>query len=84
MAAPKYSESTLNGNDKEKIVSDKSVAYTSNARADAKPDIVENILLDIQPVKILKRDKELEDSKDFYDDFGNERYNFSEIYICHI
>ncbi|XP_070169303.1 uncharacterized protein PF3D7_1120600-like [Polyergus mexicanus] len=47
------------------------VALNDNRRKN--PDVIENILLDIQPIKILEQSRELEAWKNFYQDFENER-----------
>lgn len=74
--AKKNSESALD-NRKEKIDLDEHLGYMSNEHIDANPDVIENIVLNIQPIKILDQSKELEVSKDFYEDSGNRRYNYS-------
>lgn len=85
MVSPKYSEPTLESDDREKVILDKPLEYAkSNEHVDANPDIIRNILLDVQPIKILGQSRELEASKDFYDDFGNERYTrLLNIFIFH-
>ncbi|EGI65904.1 hypothetical protein G5I_05634 [Acromyrmex echinatior] len=65
----KNSELLLEDN-KEKILNEP-LEYISNA--DVNPNVVTNILLDIQPLKIMDQNKELKTSKDFYEDLGNDR-----------
>lgn len=74
MALPKNSEVALNDNHKKKIRLNEPLEIISSARLDVNPDVIENILLNIQPIKILEQNKELEAWKDFYEDFENERY----------
>lgn len=74
MALPKNSELTLNDNNRKKNSLNESLDIISNARVNINPDVIENIL-DIEPIKILKQNIELEAWKDFYEDFENERYN---------
>lgn len=51
----------------------------ANARLDAHPDIIENILLDIEPVGILKPSGEL-DSRDLHEDFEDKGYTCIHVY----
>lgn len=74
MALPKNSELTLNDNNRKKNSLNEPLDIISNARVNVNPDVIENIL-DIEPIKILKQNRELEAWKDFYEDFENERYN---------
>lgn len=76
MASPKDSEAALHDNHERKISLAVPLKYSSNMRMDVNPDIIENILLDMQPAKILEQNRELETFKDFYEDFENERYDF--------
>lgn len=80
MASPKNSETALRDNYEKRVSLDEPLRYPSNAHMDINSDIVENILLDIQPVKILERSKELGTFKDFYEDFEDERY-ISNVYL---
>ncbi|XP_029172663.1 uncharacterized protein LOC114941734 [Nylanderia fulva] len=73
MALPKNSELILNDNQRKKISSNEPLNIVSNARADVNPDVIENILLDIQPIKFMTQNRELEAWTDFYEDFENER-----------
>lgn len=73
MTLPKDSEAALNDNYRKKISLNEPLEIISSAPLDANPDVVENILLDIQPIKILDQNRELESGKDF-EDFENERY----------
>ncbi|KYN12983.1 hypothetical protein ALC57_14829 [Trachymyrmex cornetzi] len=57
--------------DNKKKTLNEPLEYISNA--DVNPNVVKNILLDIQPIKIMDQSKELENSKDFYEDFENDR-----------
>ncbi|CAL1680491.1 unnamed protein product [Lasius platythorax] len=72
MALPKNSELTLNDNNRKKNSLNEPLDIISNARVNVNPDVIENIL-DIEPIKILKQNRELEAWKDFYEDFENER-----------
>lgn len=67
----KNSESLLEDNCKKKTSLNEPSA---NVDPDVNPDVIENILLDIQPIKIVERSRELGTSKDFYEDFGDDRY----------
>lgn len=72
----KNSESAL-GNQEKIVGVDERLGSMSNERIDANPDIIGNVVLDIQPIKILDQSKEQETSEDFYEDSENERYNCS-------
>lgn len=74
MALSKNSEA-LDDNRRKQISLNEPLEIISNARIDTNPDVIENILLDIQPIKILEQNRELEAWKDFYEDFENERYH---------
>lgn len=74
MALPKNSELTIKDNQKQKISLNEPLNIISNA--DINPDVIENILLDIQPIKIMTQNRELEAWTDFYEDFENERYYY--------
>lgn len=75
MTLPKDSEAALNDNPRKKISLNDPLEIISSAPLDVNPDVIENILLDIQPnIKILDQNKELEGGKDF-EDFENERYH---------
>lgn len=69
---------------KKKTSLNEPLKYVTNA--DVNPDVIKNILLDIQPIKIMKQSKELGTSKDFYDDedFEDDRYKCFKLYyiIC--
>ncbi|KAG5315389.1 MOS1T transposase, partial [Pseudoatta argentina] len=69
-ASLKRNSKLLLEDNKEKILNEP-LEYISNA--DVNPNVVTNILLDIQPLKIMDQNKELETSKDFYEDLGNDR-----------
>lgn len=75
MALSKNSEMALDDNRRKQISLNEPLEIISNARIDTNPDVIENILLDIQPIKILEQNRELEAWKDFYEDFENERYH---------
>lgn len=75
MALPKNSEMALDDNHRNQINLNEPLEIISNARIDTNPDVIENILLDIQPIKILEQNRELEAWKDFYEDFEDERYH---------
>ncbi|XP_018393704.1 PREDICTED: uncharacterized protein PF11_0213-like [Cyphomyrmex costatus] len=57
--------------DNKKKTSNKPFEYISNA--DLNSNVIKNILIDIQPIKIVDQNKESKTSKDFYEDFGNDR-----------
>lgn len=82
MALPKNSEMALNDNHRKQISLNEPSEIISNAHTDTNPDIIENILLDIQPIEILEQNRELEAWKDFYEDLKNERYHF--VFKSHI
>lgn len=73
MALLKNSEVALNDNHRKKIRLNEPLEIISSARLDVNPDVIENILLDIQPIKIVEQNRKLEAWKDFYEDFENER-----------
>lgn len=73
MALPKISETALNNNHRKQISLNEPLEIISNVRTDTNPDVIDNILLDIQPIEILEQNKEA--WKDFYEDFENERYH---------
>lgn len=75
MALSKNSEMALDDNRRKQISLNEPLEIISNTRIDTNPDVIENILLDIQPIKILEQNRELEAWKDFYEDFENERYH---------
>lgn len=76
-SSKKNSELLLEDSKKETL--NEPLEYTSNA--DVNPNVAKNILLDIQPIKIMDQSKELETSKDFYEDFGNDRYKCFKNYV---
>lgn len=69
-------ESLLEDNHKKTTNLNKSLEYVANV--DVNPDVMKNILLDIQPIKIVE-EEELGPSKDFYEDFGDDRYKFFKL-----
>jgi len=75
-SSKKNSELLLEDNKKE--TSNEPSKYIFSADVNPK-----NILLDIQPIKIMDQNKELETSKDFYEDFGNDRYKCFKNYVIH-
>jgi hypothetical protein len=48
----------------------------ANTHVDVNPDIIEKIFVDIEPIKILDPNGELETSKDLHEDFENKRYHY--------
>lgn len=66
------SESLLEDNRKKTTSLNKPLEYM--AKVDVNPDVIKNILLDIQPIKIMEQNKKLGASKDFYENFGDDRY----------
>ncbi|XP_018338030.1 PREDICTED: uncharacterized protein LOC108746039 [Trachymyrmex septentrionalis] len=68
-SSKKNSELLLEDNKKE--TSNEPLKYISIA--DVNTNVDKNILLDIQPINIMDQSKELETSKEFYEDFGNDR-----------
>lgn len=79
MASSKKNSESLLEDSKKKISSNKPLEYMSNINVN--PD-VNNILLDIQPIKIMEQNRELGALKDFYEDFGNDRYKYFKL--CYI
>lgn len=72
------SESLLEGNRKKITNLNKPLEYVANV--DVNPDVIKNILLDIQPIKIME-EGDLGPSKDFYEDFGDDKYKFFKLYF---
>lgn len=64
------SESLLEDSYKKTTSLNEPLEYIANV--DVNPDIIKNILLDIQPIRIVEQ-RELGASKDFYEDFGDDR-----------
>jgi len=50
----------------------------ANAHVDVNPDIIEKIFVDIEPIKILEPNGELQTSKDLHEDFEDKRYHHVE------
>lgn len=73
----KNSESPLEDSYKKTISLNKPLEYMANV--DVNPDIIKNILLDIQPIRIVEQ-RELGTSKDFYEDIGDDRYTCFKLY----
>ncbi|XP_025154069.1 uncharacterized protein LOC112588418 [Harpegnathos saltator] len=67
------SEASSGGSSSEKITWNDPSKYASNARVNVDPDIIENILSNLQPIKILERDKQSKTAEDLYEDFDGER-----------
>ncbi|RLU26653.1 hypothetical protein DMN91_000450 [Ooceraea biroi] len=74
MTLSKNSESMSDNDDRGKITSDE-----INAHVDVNPDIMENILLDIEPIKILKSSAGLESSKDLHEEFEDKRNTVTKL-----
>jgi len=53
----------------------------ANARVDVNPDIIEKIFVDIEPIKILEPNGELETSKDLREDFEDKRYHYVAFHL---
>ncbi|XP_011873599.1 PREDICTED: uncharacterized protein LOC105565207 [Vollenhovia emeryi] len=71
MALSKKNSEPLEDSCEKKISLNEPSEYTANV--DVNPDVIKNILLDIRPIEILEQTRELGASKDFYEDFGDDR-----------
>lgn len=57
--------------------------YAFNARLDMNSDIIENIVSDIQPIRIFEQDRQ-STSEDFYEDFEGDRYDCLYTYLSSV
>lgn len=80
MALSKKNSESLLEDSKKEISSNEPLEYMSNINVNPN---VKNILLDIQPIKIMEQNRELGALKDFYEDFGNDRYTNTSNYVIY-
>jgi len=78
LSSKKNSESLLKDSYKKETNLNKPLEYMSNA--DVNPNVIKDILLDI-PIKIMEQSREL---GNFYEDFGDDRYNYFKLCYIHI
>lgn len=72
--------SLLEDSCKKKTSLNEPLKYMTNVNVN--PDVIKNVLLDIQHIKIMEQRRELGASKDFYEDFGDDRYKCFKL--CYI